>query len=224
MDAAMMPEFSILHPTIRLPNGWRAAHDAWYKTADDSSSIEYLLIVDDSEKTRSFTGHYPLVINRERHCYVDAMNTGARICTGKWFISASDDWFPAQGWDAELRRIVSDPLTMHALVNVVNGHHNHSIYPIITRAYYEKLGRGGHPNGEFFYPEYLSMGSDDDFSRVARKDGVFIDSPLLFEHQHPWRGDNRHETHDAYAHVQSEEAFEVGRRVQARRIEEGYIS
>ncbi len=223
----MTPEFSILHPTIRLPNGWRAAHDRWYETAScGPNQIEYLLIVDfadDWESIHRDRGNVRIVVNNDRHCYVDAMNTAARAATGNWLISAADDWFPASGWDDELRRLIPDPLHTEALVNIVNGHHNHSIYPILTRAYYKRPGRGGHPNGEMFYPEYMSMGSDDDISRVARQDGVWIDSPLVFDHQHPWRGQPQHDTHDAYAHVQSNEAFEVGRAVQERRIKEGWI-
>lgn len=218
----MTPEFSILHPTIRLPDGWRAAHDAWYATASDPASIEYLLIVD-GDTLLAQTDGVRLIINHGPHSYVSAMNTGAHSATGRWLISAADDWFPAPGWDLELRRLVPDPLTTQALVNVVNGHHNHSIYPILTRAYYERPGRGGHPNGEMFHPDYMSMGSDDDISRVARQDGVWIDSPMVFEHEHPWRGQPQHDTHGAYAHVQSNEAFEIGRAVQERRIKEGWI-
>ncbi len=165
-----------------------------------------------------------MVINRSRHCYVEAQNAGARAATGKWLITAADDWFPASGWDSELRRLVPDPLHTEAVVNVVNNHHPQLIiYPIMTRAYYERPGRGGHPNGELFYPEYLSMGSDDDFTMVAYRDKVVIESPLRFEHRHPWRGDTSHDTHGAYAHVQSDEAWAVSAQVLPRREREGFV-
>ncbi len=224
----MTPDFSILHPTIRLPDGWRTAHDTWLATASDPSSIEYLLIVDRKDfdgRPRSTSNEVRVIMNPNRECYVDAQNWGARAATGKWLITASDDWLPAQGWDAELRRLVPGPLHTEAVVNVVNNHHPQLIiYPILTRAYYERPGRGGHPNGELFYPDYLSMGSDDDLTMVAYRDKVVIESPLQFEHKHPWRGDTSHDTHGAYAHVQSHEAWDVSARTLPRRERENFAS
>jgi hypothetical protein len=42
------------------------------------------------------------------------------------------------------------------------------------------------PHGELLYPEYISVGSDDDFTENAFLDGVVIDAcELKFEHRHP---------------------------------------
>lgn len=221
------PLFSILHPTVRLPDGWMRAAEHWFRAASHPEDIEYLLTIDVDDlrkyvelQTRWHVIQHRIIINHGRHCYVDAQNTAAREARGQWLICAADDWFAPRGWDDALRAL--DP-TREIVVDVENGHHpNLVIYPIMSRAYYERPGRGGCPNGELFYPEYLSMGSDDDLTEYARRDRVIVRLPLTFEHRHIWRGIADHDTHGAYAHVQSSEAWAAKDRILPRRRAEGF--
>ncbi len=219
------PTFSILHPTIRLPDGWRKAAATWTAMADNPAAVDHILIVDSQDIERlplddMRTRH--VVINTKRHCYVDAINSGAAAANGDWLICAADDWFPVPHWDTEITRLVSNPRQREAIVNVVNGHHpTLIIYPIMSRAYYERPGRGG-CSGHYFYPDYISMGSDDDLSLYAKRDGIVVESSMEFMHVHPWRGMTEHETHDAYAHVQSIESWHAKDAILPRRIAENF--
>jgi len=219
----MRPEFSILHPTIRFP-GWQSAWRAWIDRADHPEEIEYWLVVDagDVDNIKPFWLAAHLLYNYGRACYVDAQNAAARACTGQFIITAADDWFPCPHWDTMLLDLVPDPLAIEAVVKVHAPHHSGLIiYPIMTRAYYAKPGRGGCPNGELFYPDYLSMGSDDDLTEYATRDGVVIDAPhMIFDHRHPSLGLS--EMDEAYKHVQSEEAWLAKDIVLARRRKEGF--
>ncbi len=216
--------FSILHPTIRL-GAWKTIAQEWIKRADQPEKIEYVLCVDRPIEELPVVDVAPatgcLIANRGRHCYVDAMNTAAQAAGGKVLVCAADDWFPCPHWDTLLRDAIGD-LHREAVVEVDNGHHpNIIIYPILTRSYYERPGRGGCPNGELFYPEYLSMGADDEFTEYARQDGVVIQAKQIsFEQRHPWRG--AAEMDDAYRHVQSEAAWTAKDRVLPRRRADGF--
>jgi hypothetical protein len=219
------PLFSILHPTIRFP-GWQEAWRTWINRADNPENLEYLLVIDqeDEGKLQLFFSSTYIIVNYGRSCYVDAQNCAARVAAGAWLITAADDWFPCDHWDSMLRDLVPDPLRTEAVVKVqASPPHCPGliIYPILTRAYYARPGRGGCPNGELFYPEYLSMGSDDDLTEYATRDGVVIDAPHMeFEHRHPSIGLS--EMDDQYKHVQSPESWQVKERVIERRRRENY--
>ena len=239
----MTYDFSILHPTIRLSDGWRKAEQAWFDRCDHPEKVEYILIIDanDDELTPSmFTRHaisnrrnpagnrwgsLHVVTNYLRHCYVDAQNVGARWSYGDLLITSADDWFPCDHWDTRLHEALPD-FSREAVIDVDSQSFTGQIiiYPMMTRAYYERPGRGG-CKGELFYPEYLSMGSDDDLTEYAKRDGVVVNATnLVFEHEHPWRGNAEHDTHGAYAHVQSMEAWEAKDRILSRRKENGFTS
>jgi len=233
MTERRRPKFSILHPTIRLANeGWRSAWECWADTCDQAEAVEYILAIDDwgnrpfyfpwwtSTRHRSITS--VIVLNNGRCCYVDAQNTAAKAARGDFLITAADDWFPCLHWDSMLNALVPDPLHTEAVIKVRTQHHpDLAIYPILTRAYYERPGRGGCPAGELFYPEYLSMGSDDDLTEYARRDGVLLEAPeMKFEHRHHSLGLAQED--EAYRYVASEEAWAVKERVIARRRRENY--
>ncbi len=221
----MTPEFSILHATIRLPDGWRAAYQAWKDACDHWSRVEYILAIDeqDIDVDMELPDGVKLVINHGRHCSVDAFNAAAEASTGDFLIQSADDWFPCPHWDTEIRKLVPD-MSKEAVIDVDNGHFTGHIIicPMLTRAYYERPGRGA-CGGKLFYPEYMSMGADDDFTLVAKRDGVVITAyHLFFDHRHPWRGNVDHDTHGAYAHNQSHAAWHAKDTVLPRRIAEDF--
>lgn len=233
----MRTKFSILHPTIRFPRGWQQAWEAWADTCDNPTAAEYLLTLDVDDwrgkrplyfpwftNKRNRTLNVEVLANKGRRCYVDAQNTAARAATGDFLITAADDWFPCPHWDSLLNELVPDPLTTEAVIKVYAPHHpDLIIYPILTRAYYERPGRGGCPAGELFYPGYLSMGSDDDLTEYATRDGVVIDAPhMKFDHRHVSLGCQEFQDGQSYEHVQSPEAWRVKDQVLPRRRLENF--
>jgi hypothetical protein len=224
------PDFSLLHATARLPDGWRAAYTAWMDRCANRRAVEYVLVTDARDRAKTteiesmpFTAigygeRWCWLINHKRPCTVDAWNLAAGLSLGKVLVVVSDDWFPCDRWDEVLRRAIPD---MSKEVCVwpadTGGTAGIMICPILTRAYYERPGRGGHPNGELFYPDYISVGSDDDFTEVAQRDGVIVRIPEVFEHRHPSAGLAQDD--DVYKWSNRKEAWDRKVEVQARRRE-----
>jgi hypothetical protein len=227
MNGSLDPTFSLLHPTARLPEGWRPAFDAWLASCDRLERCEYLLAVEAKWFIQSYA-HSPFrfrtVLNTGRPCAVDAWNTAAKQSRGQVLICASDDVFPCPHWDTLLLNAIGD-LSKEAVLWVDMRDDNPDLitHPILTRAYYERPGRGGCPHGELFYPEYLSVGLDDDFTAYARRDGVVIDArgDIRFEHRNVVS--RKPPDDEVYRHVGSRAAWETKARVLARRLEEGFV-
>lgn len=196
------PTFSLCHATARLPNGWRAAYEAWKANADDWSKVEYVLAVDRRPFYADVEAHaamyemmqeqYPEVlicINEERECAVDAWNTAGSIATGRFLITAADDMFPPPHWDTELLKVIPS-LDGEYMIEVKSGTSpaddewmRVQLHSFITRPYYERIGN-------FFYPEYVGYYADVDATEMARMHGVMIDARhLTFQHRH-WIGTN----------------------------------
>jgi len=228
------PVFSLLHVSAR-PDGWRAAFDAWTSRADNPGAVEYLLCVD---KGGAFDNHSAggtfsalglrLIWNHGRPCVVDAWNTAAKASTGRVLVCVADDFFPPLHWDSLLLAAIPDLEEEYAVhVNAQDPWPWIMTHPILTRAYYERPGRGGCPNGELFYPEYISVGSDDDFTLVAQRDGVIVDAraSLKFEHRHPLKKLGTVLPGDAdavYCESNRAEAWRVKDRVLGKRARNGF--
>jgi hypothetical protein len=218
------PDFSLLHPTARLPDGWREAYETWSRMCSDPGRCEYILIVDRDQweqRPRWFSEGIGLRIepNMGRRCTVDGWNTAARLSRGRVLMCVADDWFPlTPNWDGILRsRINMDdelaPWINDRLWPWLMTH------PICTRAYYERPGRGGHPNGELFYPGYISQGNDDDFTLVAQRDGVAFPIPeIVCDHRHPEKGSYD----ETYSWSNRPEAETVRNQTLARRTQENF--
>lgn len=214
------PMFSLLHATARVAGGWHPAHRAWSQGAHSPARVEYLVGVDEYDLDALTLPRggldFQLYVNYGRRCNVDAVNLCARMSRGKVLVQVADDFYPPQDWDTALLSVIPDvnePWT----VLVSTGHQPDLMqHVVMTRPYYERYGY-------VYYPEYLSMGADDDLTEKAWNDGVMIDArgraDLVFDHRHSSRG----APWDAvYAHEQREEAWEVKDRVLARRRKEGF--
>lgn len=218
----MTPTFSLCHATARLPDGWRAAYQAWKDNADDWGKCEYILCVDkeDYDSWTSLPSGMDVVVNGGRSCPVDAWNRAARASNGQVLITAADDMFPPPHWDTELLKVIPSLDAPYA-VEVKSGTSPADdewmrcmLHSIITRPYYEQIGN-------FFYPEYVGFYADCDFTEMARKDGVVIDARhLTFQHRH-WIGTNV--PHDeVYQRQDSAENRELGMRILGERRERGF--
>lgn len=143
-------------------------------------------------------------------------------------VCVADDFFPCEHWDTLLLKAIPDvkgEFVVH--VNAQDPWPWLITHPILTRAYYERPGRGGCPNGELFYPEYISVGSDDDFTEYANKDGVVIDARgvLRFEHRHPVKEAGAALPIDAdavYRQSNRRDAWEIKERVLSKRRRNGF--
>jgi hypothetical protein len=236
-------KFSLLHATARVPDGWHAAHNDWLRKCVRPQDVEYVVCIDRDQYydiaypsgplgCRSSVIAYPsdplgwgssvLVINFKRPCTVDAWNEAARQSTGEILAVVADDWFPCQGWDEAILRAIPDtskevavwPAGEKATAGLM-------ICPILTRAYYARPNRGGHPDGELFYPEYTSVGNDDDFTMVAMRDGVIVRIPEVFEHRHFSTGEAPND--DVYQWSNRPDAWAAKERVYPRRHSEGFV-
>lgn len=214
--------FSLCHTTARLPNGWRKAFDVWLERCDDPSQVEYVLTVDKARMKelpvltwREYLAWRSLTIapNYARRCAVDGWNTAGRASSGKVLITVSDDWFPPEHWDTLMLKYIPD-LDGDYVLDVDNSDNSSPLLPfsILTRKYYERLGY-------FFYPEFIGMMADNDFTDVARGDGVVVNArKMVFEHLHPEHGTAPMD--DTYAWQHRPEAWDVGNSVYNRRVRE----
>jgi hypothetical protein len=207
-----IPLFSLCHPTLRFPDGWRKACQEWYDLADNPEDCEYILCTEQTvELQRSNVPwkHFKKISNHNRHTAVTAFNTAGAVATGKVLITLADDWFPTPHWDTELLKLLPD-LSAEAAVWVSTGGDNSIMtFNIVTRAYYERYNR-------MFYPEYWGMYADNDFTDVARRDGVIVDAKhLMFPHRHPLYGQGTWD--GAYAYHNSSESYQHGAEVYAWR-------
>jgi len=215
------PVFSLLHASAR-PEEWREVCDDWLAAADDPSTVEYILSVhrDDLFKF-PVPPNVRLIAEASRRSSVDGWNAGAKASTGQVLVVVADDFFPPEHWDTLLLDVLGDITRERVVhVNAQDPWPNLITHPILTRAYYEKPGRGGCRPGDLFWHEYVSMGADDDFTIYAYRDGVVIDARdrLTFDHRHPSRnGAALKDMDKVYQHQDSAEAFAVKDRVMARR-------
>ncbi len=216
----MNPTFSILHPTARLPDGWRAACDSWLFNGD-GEEYEYVLAIhalDWDQRPIDECIHFSRKVVRhdQRYCSTDGWNAAAAASSGKVLIFAADDFFPPPLWDTELLEAIPD-LDSDFVVHVSTGSARDGelmTHPIISRRTYERWGYA-------YYPEYESMYADDDLTLRAYREGIIVDARhIVFEHRHPVNGtapDDR-----VYRHQNRPQAYDLGKKIFERRKAEGF--
>jgi hypothetical protein len=244
------PIFSLIHCTARLdphqPFYWTDTMNVWRDRCDHPDRVEYILCADKRHKQDALTpllmgeigygGWNPFraIFNEGRECAVDAWNFAAAESKGNVLITVADDYFSPEHWDTQLWEAivaidptpetslmkslgaVLSPADWEFVLDVDNQDNSFPLLPFtfISRAYYKRLGY-------LFWPEYLGIGADVDFTAVARRDGVVIDARhLKFEHRHWGRGLREFDQVDA--HQQSPEADRAHHSVLARREREGF--
>ncbi len=228
--------------------GWLRAFETWRDRADNPARIEYVLCVDHDPESSLVTaahnefgwtkgyGSKTFVENKGRRCAVDGWNAAAAASSGKLLITVSDDVFPPapapaipaqyvdgelvaesvpaiHGWDTELLNAVGD-LDRQAAVDIDAGSGDLMTFSILTRAYYDRYGY-------IFYPEYLGMFGDNDYTSQAHHDGVVVRARhLKFTHEHPAYSTAAMDS--TYQHQHRAEAWAVGKRVYKKRWPDAY--
>jgi hypothetical protein len=237
------PSFSLIHTTKRLQGGgWIEAARRWMAAAANPLDVEYVLSIDaeDFKGAASEGPHclapavpvvdltggplwrveesaagpgfeFRLAINDGRPCPVDGWNAAAAASRGKFLITVSDDWAPIPRWDAALLGVIPSLDGQYVVWVSTGGNSRVMTFSMLTRAYYERYGY-------VFYPEYVGMLADDDFTLTAQIDGVIIDcreSLPVFQHFHPAYGTAQNDA--VYARQNRPEAWRVGYEVLRRR-------
>lgn len=221
------PTFSILHATARVPNGWKAAYETWSKRWAMQYPAEYILAVEEADSELAprhpelvaglMRMPFRLVVQgeRKRSCVAN-WNAAAAASRGKILILAEDDAFPSVGWDVELVRSLEE---VHGDIDgeyvawISTGMpRDESLiaHPIMSRALYDRWGY-------FYWPEYESMGADDDLTYHARQDGVVVDlRHIKHEHMHPLRTGGVQD--EVFRHQNRTGAYKLGKEIFARRL------
>jgi hypothetical protein len=198
----------LCHSTLRFPDGWRNACQQWYDLADNPEDCEYILCTEQTvELQRSSVPweHFKKISNHDRRTAVTAFNAAGAVATGRVLITVADDWFPPPHWDTELLKVLPDLSAEAAVWISTGGNDSLMTFNIVTRPYYERYGR-------LFYPEYWGMFADNDFTEVARRDGVIVDAKqLMFPHRHPLYGKGTWD--GTYAYQNAPEAYQHGSEV-----------
>ena len=209
----MTPTFSLCHTTARLPDGWRQACSEWREACDDPADCEYVLCTDDLVPMHDLAPiswpRWVHVINSGPRSAVAGWNCAAAASFGKFLITVSDDLSPCAHWDSEIKKLVPDMGT-EVVLDVDAGRSDGLLtFSLLTRARYAKFGR-------IFYPDYLGMYGDDDFTAEARMDGVVLSTrQLKFEHRHPAHGTAPMD--EVYAWQNRSEAYKAGAEILERR-------
>jgi hypothetical protein len=203
--------FSLLHPTIRLPEGWQAASDEWYAACDNPDEVEYVLCTEwPVPPAITSWKHFVQIDNGDRRCSTMGWNKAGAASTGQFLITIADDFAPCLHWDTELLKVIPDLKGQYVIaVNMGGFRPDLLMFTLMTRPYYERYGY-------VWYPEYKGMYADDDFTAVAKRDGVIINARhLFFEHRHPSYGTAPDDA--AYRWENRPEAYKHGEQVFARR-------
>lgn len=208
----MMPVFSLCHSTARVPSGWLPAAQKWFARCDRPESVEYVLVHDAGTEVVGDNpgfGSFAVRVNHKRRTAVDGWNCSAEKSTGQFLITVADDWFPCPHWDTELLKVIPDLAGQYVVEVSTGGDNGLLTFSLLTRPYYERYGY-------LFWHEYTGMLADNEFTDVAREDGVVIDArELFFQHRHPQYGTAPDDP--VYRWQHRPEAFEVGLSVYARR-------
>jgi len=174
------PLISILHPTAR-PLKWGASCQSWFTRCDDPSRVEYVLVPEwnlDLNQHQIFFHNTIVEQNHGRPCLVDGYNQAAKMSHGSVLILGADDVFASPHWDTELLKTLGDKLDQEVVWHVDNV--GVMTQPILTRPYYERYGY-------LYWHEYFGWYADEEFTDVARADGVVIDDQRnrkIFHHDH----------------------------------------
>jgi len=220
------PTFSLCHATARLPDGWRAAYEAWRNNCDDWSRVEYILGIDERDLHKTdgtishHSGNFAVEINQGPSTPVAAWNLTGQRSEGQFLITAADDMFPPPHWDT-LLLAACPSLDGEYMLEVKSGTSpaddewmRCQLHSFITRPYYERIGN-------FFYPGYVGYYADVDATEMARAHGVMVDARhLTFQHRH-WIGTNVARD-EVYARQDSDANRELGMRLLGERRERNF--
>jgi len=202
------PIFSLCHGTARIPGGWEKACERWRRACDRPERVEYVLSIHRRQQELNYPPVTPffrlyreaflslrlwwpdtgvLAVNPGEPTLTLNGNMAAACSSGRVLVDVNDDLFPCDGWDSLLLEAIerAGGLDREFVVKVSHGEYHPELitHPILSRAYYERVGPVD--------AGYLGYGSDDELTARAYRDGVVIDAPqIVFDHL-DWRKGQR---------------------------------
>jgi hypothetical protein len=145
-----IPDFSIVYPSAR-PHEVRSTMDKWIAAMSKVGIAEMVVCCDfgTTRLTSKDVAPARLVWNYGRQCSVDATNHAAACSVGRVLVVISDDIFPCQNWDQELKKIGALWSDRECVVRVRTGgtadQRGLMAVQILNRKRYERLGYLFHP-------------------------------------------------------------------------------
>lgn len=175
--------FSLIHPTRGRPAPAWECMNLWKDRMSSHNKLEYIISLDrdDADKYQPILKHqqdFPLkVVTWDNPTMVAALNRGAKFATGDVLIYVSDDFECPDNWDLKIQSAVGSKIDWVLFVRDGLQEETQTI-SILSRKYYEHFGY-------MYYPEYISMWADPDFTQTAIRMGKVIDGKhLTFKHNH----------------------------------------
>lgn len=213
-------KFSLIHPSRERAERCYNVIKDYRNNFSKKNDLEIVISLDlddvqagkyhDLHKNHSDT---KIVIHPNKN-YVEALNNAAKFATGDILIASADDFHFPQNWDIGLQNVV--PFNRKEYVIWIDDGIQPRIMtlPILSMEYYQRFGY-------IYYPEYISMYADNDFTEVAKKLNVVVMARhLLFRHMHYSLG---HMPEDATARKQNAPAsYAHGEKIFNRRITENF--
>jgi hypothetical protein len=128
---------------------------------------------------------------------------------GKILITVADDFYPPNCWDEKILSALPSIDGEYVLEPYMGRPDYLLTHAIMTRKRYDRFGY-------ILHPDYFGMYSDNEFTDVAKKDGVIVQAhDMLFEHRHPAHGLAPDD--DVYRRGNSAENYRIGREIYERR-------
>jgi hypothetical protein len=220
----MTPLFSILHATYQRPEKAMHARQVWFDRAAKPDAVEYIFAVNSDDPTverlaQLAHGTGTLFCMATFRGSAPAWNAAAALSRGKLLIQGQDDVVPPLHWDellcTELDRagLLFPWADKPAFIAVSDGYRKDKLCctAIMNRARYEQCG-------EFLFPGYLSVFSDDEVTLRAYGDAedgkcTLIEARhLVFKHEHAYHNASV-PMDDTYRKENSQEAYAVGQKL-----------
>jgi glycosyltransferase involved in cell wall biosynthesis len=175
--------FSLVHPSRQRLQRADDAIREWRRQASGTHAVEHVLSVDaddpDLAGYRDLAArHGSVLVVGDNRTMVEAVNRGAAAASGEVLVSIADDFGCPPHWDEAIAGAIAG--RTEAAVFVHDGIDGRIMtLPILSRAFYRRLGY-------IYHPAYISMYADDDLTAVAHRCHVVVDvrDRLLFPHRH----------------------------------------
>jgi glycosyltransferase involved in cell wall biosynthesis len=177
-------KFSLIHPSRERAERSFQVLQQYRDTFSKENEMEVIisLDMDDPEGKKYYELHNRSsdvkITSNHNKTYVEALNVAASFATGDVLIASADDFVFPPRWDANLKHVIPENKP-EFVIWVADGIQPRIMtLPILSMAYYKRFGY-------IYFPEYISMYADNDFTEVAKKLGVVIQAQHIpFRHMH----------------------------------------
>lgn len=211
---------SLIHPSWGRPAMCRQCIYMWLDHLSKHNDLEYILSLDtDNAKKylpviRELVGKLNLkVVIYPNPNMVHALNNAAKLATGDILIYVSDDFECFPNYDIAIQKAVGKKKDWALFVSDGIRDDDVQTISILSKEYYDRFGY-------IYYPKYISMWADPDYTEVAKRTGKVIKAlNLTFQHRHFMLG-THHDT--TYQKQNSSTAWDHGEKLFYKRAAENF--